>query len=90
MSDEKVKTCGAMTLLSGVATFAFLAWLCWLATWLAAGVSGDGRTALASEAVWAATGVSMSAIVAAKTFDGNPLEYIAGLLGSLKGMVWRR
>lgn len=76
------------TFLSGLATFGFLVWLCWIVTELVrAGIPEAQRAELVSTGLWAASGVAISAIVAAKSVSVNPLQFVSSWIAAVKGMI---
>lgn len=78
-----------MLALSGLATFAFLAWLCWIITRLIdAGIPDADRAGLVETMILAATGVVISAVMAARAAGpSNPLGMLTTLMSAVRGMM---
>lgn len=86
--DEEQPAVSVCTFLSGIATFCFLIWLCWIVTELVrAGIPEAQRAELVSTGMWVASGVAVSAILAAKSVSVNPLQFVASWITAVKGMI---
>lgn len=76
--------------LSGLGTFAFLAWLGWLITGIVfTGIPETDRAELVSELVLSAAGVLISAVITAQATSTNPLGFLADTLGKLRALLKR-
>ena len=88
---RKARGCSPFVIfMSGASTLAFLVWLCWLITTLViSGIPDDGKAELVSTGILAATGVVISAVMAARSTQGDPLEFMGNAISSLRGMLRR-
>lgn len=80
-----------MILLSAVATFAFLIWLCWIGTRIILmGLPEEGRADVLNTVVMAGTGLVVSAALAARSADtSSPFGFIAALASAVRSTASR-
>lgn len=85
--DEPRRPSSLILFLSGVGTFSFLGWLCWLVTTLVIGGIPEGdRADLVASLVFAASGVVVSAAVTARTTRTNPLEFLITAIENIRSI----
>lgn len=82
------KRSAAMILLSGVVTFAFLGWLCWLITGIVlTGIPEQDRADVVVSLTIAAVGLVLSAVLASRTAETkSPLGFLGNLATALKAL----
>ena len=88
--DEQAKgfKLSIMVFLSGAVTCGFLGWLCWIVTVLVfAGVPDADRAGLIGTLVVTASGVVISAVVAARASPTSPFDFLKTMFDGVRSMV---